>query len=161
MLSQKILLRRGRYLMWIDQRNAATKETVLCGKCNGDGEVDSERYVFGEGVEIIKIPCTLCGGTGRRIKITTIQYLPFERGKTMITLAKDSIPMSRKDLDDFKEIINTSQEIMKSIKSLNRLDEGIIENYNNTVCLFKSKYPDDTTETLLEKILTYTAKGLL
>ncbi|MDP1675694.1 MAG: hypothetical protein Q8L88_02420 [Bacteroidota bacterium] len=56
------------------------KEIEICPNCSGEGEVDFDKPVWGEDSERVKVPCAQCGMTGRRIKLTTIQYLQFERG---------------------------------------------------------------------------------
>jgi DnaJ-class molecular chaperone len=57
------------------------KEIEICGQCNGSGEIDVEQRNSGHDSEWVKAPCWQCATTGRRIKITTIQYLPFKGGE--------------------------------------------------------------------------------
>jgi DnaJ-class molecular chaperone len=54
------------------------KEIEICSECKGTGETDAEQRRSGYESEWIKVPCNDCNQTGRRIKITTIQYLPFK-----------------------------------------------------------------------------------
>ena len=56
-------------------------EITLCDNCDGEGTEYVRTYV--DGGEYLE--CKICGGTGRVVKLTTIEvkpYKPKETGKT-------------------------------------------------------------------------------
>lgn len=53
--------------------DSRSNEVILCPTCNGVGEVKERTSAY----DSENVPCKKCGTTGRLVKITTINYLPF------------------------------------------------------------------------------------
>lgn len=49
-------------------------EVVVCDKCKGNGEVIVEYYKSHKEPHIAK--CSICHGTGRMLKTTTVKLMP-------------------------------------------------------------------------------------
>lgn len=54
------------------------QEIIVCDHCKGVGEIKENVYIGAFKTDEIKIyGCPVCNGSGRLIKQTTVNYLPF------------------------------------------------------------------------------------
>lgn len=72
--------------MKIELDNTITKkEIIICSECNGKGKIKYEEEIRYSGHDSDFIqkekPCATCGGSGRRIQLTTITFKKFEEEK--------------------------------------------------------------------------------
>ena len=69
-------------------KDSRSNEVILCPTCNGIGECNIRTSAY----DSENVPCIKCNGTGRLVKVTTINYLPFYS----MMCEKPEIPSSRK-----------------------------------------------------------------